>query len=221
MTSSSSHTASTRGTRAGVGSSARSRRASRSTSWALGGSGGRGGRRSTRSRAAVAFDQIGHIGVPVADRLRLDLPGAEIVLVEEGAQGLQHEQRRACAGRHVRMALDNVVRCDCCTHRLARYTESGQLRCRAGSRSWFRRRSCRAEPDGRKSGRADRNIAPANVSQPQCPTYTALISQRIQNTYADPARLRRDRLRRPGAGHGERIPHAGDVLRGPDATCSK
>jgi len=64
--------------------------------------------------------------VPVADRLRFDLAGTEIVLLQEGAQRLQHEQGGAPVRRDVRKALDNVVRCDCCTHRLARYTESGE-----------------------------------------------------------------------------------------------
>ena len=45
--------------------------ASRSTSCAEGGSGGRGGRRSTQLVAAAA-DQVGHVGVALADRLGLD-----------------------------------------------------------------------------------------------------------------------------------------------------
>ena len=70
-----------------------SRRASRSTSCAEGGSGGRGGRRSTSSVVAAA-DQVGDVGVALADRLGLDRPAAEPVRVEEGLQRAPHEQRR-------------------------------------------------------------------------------------------------------------------------------
>ena len=54
--------------------------------------------------------------------LGLDLALAEAVLVEERAQRLEHEQRRALVALRLGGRLDDVVRCDGCTHRLERYT---------------------------------------------------------------------------------------------------
>ena len=80
-----------------------------------------GGGRQRRARGAAqhqlaavgAADQVGDVGVPLADRARLQLALAEAVGVEELAQRLQHQQRRAGVLARLRVGLDDVIRRDC------------------------------------------------------------------------------------------------------------
>ena len=72
------------------------------------------GRRQRRPRraaqdpfTAVAPDHVGDVGVPVADRLGLDLAAAEPVRVEEGLERTAHEQRRAVERRGLLRGVDD------------------------------------------------------------------------------------------------------------------
>ncbi len=57
-----------------------------------------GGGATPARGAAISLDQVGDVGMPIADRLRSDLSGAEIVLVQEATQRLQDEQGRPRIG---------------------------------------------------------------------------------------------------------------------------
>src|ERR1700733_9016725 len=79
------------------------------------------------------------------------------------------------------MTLDNVVRCDCCTHRLARYTESGAACAVAPSRA----RGFGGRVAGQTSTGGKRACLTATLLRPTClkppmPNIHRLISQRIR-----------------------------------------
>jgi hypothetical protein len=65
----------------------------------------------------------------LADRLDLDLPGAQPALIEVGPQRLEDEQRLTSVGRALRVGEDDVVR-----RRLGRHRDEpycyGAPRCR-------------------------------------------------------------------------------------------
>src|SRR3954469_139965 len=106
MTPSSSQVATTSGVRTGRSATAISSRASRRTSWALGGRGGRGGAAEPPC-AAGAADQVGDVGVALADRLGLDRPRAEAALVEEGLERPADEQRCKLELRRLVVRVDD------------------------------------------------------------------------------------------------------------------
>jgi hypothetical protein len=60
--------------------------------------------------AAVASQRVGDVRVALADRLDLDLPGAQPALIEVGPQRLEHEQRLTSVGRALLVGEDDVVR---------------------------------------------------------------------------------------------------------------
>ena len=64
-----------------------------------------------------------------------------MVFVEEASQRLEHEQRGPRVRRYVCMVVDNVIRCDCCTHRLARYTDRNILCAPVSQLSMFKIRT--------------------------------------------------------------------------------
>ncbi len=63
----------------------------------------------------------------LADRGRSQLALAEVMLVEEGPQRLDHEQRRAAVTLRVRRGLDDVVCCDWGAHGPERYIDRNLL----------------------------------------------------------------------------------------------
>ena len=72
--------------------------------------GPRGARRAAQhDLGAVAAEQVGDVRAAVAERRRLDVPAADPVLVEEGAQRLEHEERRALAAFGLLLRGDDVV----------------------------------------------------------------------------------------------------------------
>jgi hypothetical protein len=77
----------------------------------------------------------------IADRLCTDLTRAQIVLVEESLQGLQHEQRRTGVRGDVRVAIHNVVWSNRWTHRIARYTDRNLLCSHVSQSTMFRFRT--------------------------------------------------------------------------------
>src|ERR1019366_3425095 len=76
---------------------------------------------------AAALDQVGDVGMPLPDRRGADLALADAVLVEEGPQGLEHEQRGAAVSLPVRRGLDDVVRCDRSAHGIEPYKDRNLL----------------------------------------------------------------------------------------------
>src|SRR5919199_4890913 len=60
--------------------------------------------------AVAAAHEVRDVRVPLADRLDVELAGAEAVLVEERPQGLDDEQRRALVALGLGAAFDDVVR---------------------------------------------------------------------------------------------------------------
>jgi hypothetical protein len=78
-----------------------------------------GARRQRRPRRpaqhhllVAALDQVGHVGMPLADRAGHDLAFAQAVLIQEARQRLEHQQGRATVVLPLCKGLHDVVRCD-------------------------------------------------------------------------------------------------------------
>ena len=83
---------------------------------------GAGRQRAARRAAqddvgALAAQGVGHVGMALADRLDLDVAGAELWASRKAMQRLEDEQRLALVGLALGVGADDVVRGDLGAHR--------------------------------------------------------------------------------------------------------